>query len=201
LTTAVFLLPSPIPKRPAKPRTGAVVASRKVGRRPVVPVAIERDVPLQVAEQLHVVSSVQIEMDTARLENPGDIQVGLVEPEKFRLPADQTGCDTLRALRDDGMLIVRVLPGEAAEQRDGGVVSVLQEAANAAAEHRLQSDVLLRALQEVTKTRVEPIVPAQETETTEIQLVPGGRTRAGTRRQSGVEAGLSGPAFSRVRHF
>src|SRR5271157_4507232 len=165
LTTAVFRLPSPIPKRPAKSRTGAVVASRKVGRRPVVPVAIERDVPLQVAEQLHVVSSVQIEMDTARLgngrqENSGDIQVGLVEPEKFRLPSDQTSCDALLALRDDGMLIVRVLPAEAAEQRDGGVIGVLQITSNATADHSLQLDVLLGALQESTKAGVEPIVPA-----------------------------------------
>src|SRR5271157_6635384 len=126
-------------------------------------------------------------MDTARLgngrqENSGDIQVGLVEPEKFRLPADQTSCDALLALRDDGMLIVRVLPAEAADQRDGGVIGVLQIASNATADHSLQLDVLLGALQETTEAGVEPIVPAQEAETAEIHLVTGRRTRAGTRR-------------------
>src|SRR5208283_3008743 len=162
----------PVAKRPAQPRAGAVVASREVRRRPVVPVAIERDIPCQVAEDLHIIRSIHIEMDATglgdgRQQNSGDVQGSFVEPEEFRLPGDQAGFDALRALRDRGMLIVRVLPAEAAEQRDGSVVGVLQITSNAAAECGLQLDVLLVALQESTEASVEPIVPAQEAQSVE----------------------------------
>jgi hypothetical protein len=45
-----FNAPSLKAKCPAKPGTGAVVAAGEAGWRPVVPVAVERDIPLQIAE-------------------------------------------------------------------------------------------------------------------------------------------------------
>ena len=61
------ILPSLKAKCPGKPRAGAVVAAGEAGRRPVVPVAVERYIPLQIAEELHVLGRVGIEMNPAGL--------------------------------------------------------------------------------------------------------------------------------------
>jgi hypothetical protein len=53
----------PIAKRPAEPRTGTVVAAGEIGRRLVVPVAIERDIPGEVAEELDVIGRIHIEVN------------------------------------------------------------------------------------------------------------------------------------------
>src|ERR1035437_461754 len=119
----------PIAKRPAEPRTGAVVAAGEMGGRLVVPVAVERDIPREVAENLYVIGRVHIEVHAPgyryRRENTsGDVQVGLVETEKFRVRGDHGSGNVLRALCDRGLVVVRVLPSEATQHRDTGVVGV-----------------------------------------------------------------------------
>jgi hypothetical protein len=46
---------------PAKARTGSVVAAGKAGWRPIVLVAIEREIPFQIADYLYVIRRVRVE--------------------------------------------------------------------------------------------------------------------------------------------
>ena len=140
-----------------------------MGWRLVVPVAVERDIPREVAENLYVIGRVHIEVHAPgyryRRENTsGDVQVGLVETEKFRVRGDHGSGNVLRALCDRGLVVVRILPSKTTEYRDAGVVAVLQITSDATTQIGLKPDVLLRTLQKVTKTCVEPIVPAQQAE-------------------------------------
>lgn len=117
-------------KCPAQPRAGTIVAAGEVGWRPAVPVAIERYIPRQIAEDLHIIGRVRIEMNAAgfgdgRKQGGGYTPVGFVKPEKLHIRGNHGSCEVLRALRNDGRLIIRALPGEASEHRDARMVSVL----------------------------------------------------------------------------
>src|SRR5215469_7571260 len=71
-------------------------------------------------------------------------------------------------------------------------------ASDAAAQTGLETDALLRALQEGGKPFIKVIVPSQEMECGEVQLVPGGGSNAGAGGQGRAEAGLGSPSCSRI---
>ena len=56
-------------KRPTESCTASIVTADKAWRRPVVPVSIERKVPLQIADDLDVIGSVEVEAETAWIRN------------------------------------------------------------------------------------------------------------------------------------
>jgi hypothetical protein len=60
-----------IAKGPAKARAAAIVATGKTMRRLVVPVAVKRQIPRQVAEELEVIGGIGIETDAARIRDGG----------------------------------------------------------------------------------------------------------------------------------
>ena len=77
-----------VAKCPAESRAGAVVASGKALRRPVVPVAIKRDMPREVASDFDVIAYVHVELHTAglrddRKKNSVHGRIGLVEPKEL----------------------------------------------------------------------------------------------------------------------
>ncbi len=79
---------SPHPKCPTQAGTGAVIAPRKSWWRPIVPIAVKRDIPRQIAGDLDVVRSIGVELHSTRIvENrekySGQVEVGLVEPEQL----------------------------------------------------------------------------------------------------------------------
>src|SRR5208283_321472 len=126
-----YLLPLPYAERPAQARASTVVAARKMGRWLVVPVAVERDIPGQVAGDLDVVGSIGIELDAAGFgkgweKRRGDIEIGFVEPEKLNPPSDQGSSEILPPCGIDDLLISRVLPGQTAQHEDPRPVGVLQ---------------------------------------------------------------------------
>ena len=106
--------------------------------------------------------------DRAGRNSSGNVRLVLLKLKNFASAAIKPVATFCSPCATDGTLIVRVLPSEAAEQRDGGVVGVLQITSNATANRGLESDVLFGALQEATEAGVEPVIPTQEAETAEI---------------------------------
>ena len=97
-----------------------VITSRKAMWRSVVPVTIKRDVPLQIAEDFHVVRGVGIEPDAARIryrrqKGSGDIEIGFAESEHSSLSINEARCHILTPNGVDSLFIVCVLPGYATE--------------------------------------------------------------------------------------
>ena len=83
--------------------------------RPVVPIAIERDIPSQAAIEPYVISRVRVEKDTPwlrqRWEHRGsDVQIGFVESEELHLGGHHCGRDVWTGLRIRGLRIGCVLP-------------------------------------------------------------------------------------------
>ena len=74
--------------------------------------------------------------------------------------ADQAGDRVLICLLAGRLIVSRFLVGQAAEHKDGRAVGVLQITPDAATEVGLKLDALLRASQEVSYSRVKPVVPA-----------------------------------------
>ena len=77
-----------IPKAYAETGTGPVVAGGKAGRGTIVPIAIEREIIIELAPQLHVVGRVHIELNPSRIGQGGELlgidgQRRLVEAEEF----------------------------------------------------------------------------------------------------------------------
>ena len=134
--------------------------------RLVVPIAIERDVPSQATEELYIIGNVRIKKDTPGLRQrwqycASNVQVGLVELEELQLSGHYCGCDVWTGLRMCGFRIYCVLPSEAGEQRNLGMIGVLKITSDASAQVRLKSDILCRTLKQVAEARVVPVVPAQ----------------------------------------
>ena len=78
--------------------TGAVVATREAWRRLIVAVAVEREIPSDLAPKFDVVGDVDIGMHAARVGDGwqyirSDVEIGFVEVEELHLPDDQ--CDRL----------------------------------------------------------------------------------------------------------
>ena len=74
--------------------TSAVIAAGEAWRRLIVPVTVERYVPLKIAPELDVVSDVKVGMDAARVgkcwqNSRGEREVRLVEAEKSHLTDDR----------------------------------------------------------------------------------------------------------------
>src|SRR5208283_3677029 len=174
-----YLSPLPHAERPAQARAATVVAARKVGWWLVVPVAIERDIPGQVAGDLDVVGSIGIELDAAgfgknREKRRGDIEIGFVEPEKLNPPSDQGSPKILRACGIDGLLISRVLPGQTAQHEDPRPVGVFQVSADTTADRGLKLDSLRLTLQEISQAGIEIVLPGQEMKSAQSQIVSSG---------------------------
>src|SRR5271166_2707 len=105
-------------------------------RRLIVPVAVEGDVPLQVAGDLDVVSRVSFHEDPARLRKSregvgANIQVGFVEAEELELRTDPGRADIFRRHGCRGLYVIDVLPSKSADQGNACIVRVLQVAPNA----------------------------------------------------------------------
>src|SRR6266481_10077461 len=95
---------SVVAEGPAYAGAGAVVAANEAGGRAIVPVAVQRNVPGEIAPQFYVVRGVQAVVHAAGFGEGGkeigaDRERGLVEPEKSRLSADQCGGHVLRGGR------------------------------------------------------------------------------------------------------
>src|SRR5215471_1113172 len=194
---------SVVAEGPAYAGAGAVVAPDEPWWRAIVPVAVERNIPGEIAPQFYVVRGVQAVVHTAgfgkgRKEIGTDRESGLVEPEKSRLSADQCGGHVLRGGRHHGLQIVDALPGNTAGHRDGGMIGVLQVPADPGAKSGLQLDALDRALQEVGKPSVVPIVPAEQALDVHSDLITRGGVGPGTGGQRGIDRGIGGPARARV---
>lgn len=98
-------------KCPAQPRATPVVAPGKAWWRLVIPVAIKRDIPRQVAEDLDVIGRVGIDSDATRLgkgwqDSSGCAQIRLAELEESDIRRDQGGANVCRAHGDEGRFIV-----------------------------------------------------------------------------------------------
>ena len=80
-----------VAKSVGDPGTCAVVAAGKAGWGLIVPVAVERDIPSELAPKLDVVSDINIGVDTpgigkGRQNSRDDVEVGPVETEQTHLP-------------------------------------------------------------------------------------------------------------------
>src|SRR5207302_8305155 len=98
-------------------------------------------------------------------------EIGFAEPEESGLRIDQTRRYVLIALRDDGCLIVCVLPSSTDEHRNTPRICILQITADATSQAALKDDPLFRALQERSQARIEPIVRGQQVAHAEIERV------------------------------
>jgi len=72
----------------AKAGTSSVIAMRKTQWRPIVPVAVEREIPVELAPELNVVGRIEIELNSSRIGNgwkqiAADRQTGPIEAEQF----------------------------------------------------------------------------------------------------------------------
>jgi hypothetical protein len=65
-----------IPKCPSKPRTGTIVASRESRWGTVVPVAIKRYVPREIAEQFQIVGSIRLKSEPTQFGEHGEGEGG-----------------------------------------------------------------------------------------------------------------------------
>src|ERR1700739_1805664 len=139
-------------KGPAESRTGSIIAAGETGRRPIVPVTVERDIPRQVADELNVIGRIRIETEAARLRECrkkccGYIQIGFIKLEEIDLRPNHRSCKILFAYWDEGRVVVRVLPRKPPEDRDFAPISVLKVTPEATANGGLQRDALRGALQ------------------------------------------------------
>ena len=64
-----------IAKAPANAGGGAIVARRETRGWSVVPISVEREIPIELAPQLDVVRGIQIEVHSPRIRN-GREQIG-----------------------------------------------------------------------------------------------------------------------------
>ena len=71
VVTREFLVNKWIAKTYAEAGTGSIVTSGEPGRRLVVPVAIDGEIPIELPPELDVVRSVQIELHSSRLRKSG----------------------------------------------------------------------------------------------------------------------------------
>jgi hypothetical protein len=82
-----------VAKSVSKTGTCAVVAAREAGRGLFVPVAVEGQVPSELAPELDVVGDIKIGVNS---QNSRDyVEVDLVETEETYLPDNQSRCDLL----------------------------------------------------------------------------------------------------------
>src|SRR5215469_758971 len=108
---------------PANPGTGSVITTGKAGRGPVIPVAVEGDVPFQIADELDVVGRVSVETKSARIrerrqKSRGRLKIGFAEFEELGFRIQQRRGNVLLGRREVGLSIVRALPRQAAEDGD-----------------------------------------------------------------------------------
>lgn len=90
-------------------------------RRPIVPVAVKRDVPREVTPELEVVPHIGHEPDPTRIgerwqQSAGDIKVRFVETKEAHLCGYQSCCNLLCGLAGRRLLIMRVLPGNSTQK-------------------------------------------------------------------------------------
>ena len=115
MTEASTALALSVPKGPAQTRARAVIAARKVCRWPCIAIAIEGDIPRQIAEKLDVVGSIGIEMNTPwlrqRRQDAGiNIEAGFVEAKELHGSYNDGSCKTLVTQRLGRGFIVGILP-------------------------------------------------------------------------------------------
>jgi hypothetical protein len=105
----------PVAEGPTKSRAGAIVALRKRGRRASVPASVERKVPREIIDELDVIDSVRIEMETSsvcdcRKQRGRDIQVRLFEFKGFDFGCDETNCSVICSLFNRILSVADILP-------------------------------------------------------------------------------------------
>src|SRR5215472_15596330 len=79
--------PSFHPEGPTQPRTGSVITSLKMGWRLILPIAVKRNIPRQVAGDLDVVARIHAVFNPSRLaeyghKQTGEVQTGFVKPKQ-----------------------------------------------------------------------------------------------------------------------
>ena len=170
--------------------------SRRNLWRLVVPVAVERNIPIQSPEKLYVISNCRIRVYPARLgERREDVainrQIRFVEGEKLRLSGNQGCGNVLRPLLAQRLGIPCVLPSQAAQHPNVRPVCILQISSEAATKIGPKIDSLFGALKEVRDSRVKPIVPAKQSSHKEVERVScrNRRTSAGGQRRVVTTAG------------
>ena len=119
--------------------------------RLVVPITVERDIPSQAPEELYVIGRVRVEKHTPRLRQRWEyrgrnVQVGFIELEELQLGGHHCRRDVWTGLRIGGLRIGCVLPSEAGEQRNLGMIGVLEITSYTSAEVCLKLDILCRTL-------------------------------------------------------
>ena len=115
---------------PTQPRTGPVITSLKMGWRLILPIAVKRNIPRQVAGNLDVVARIHAVFKPSRLaeyghKQTGEVQTGFVKPKQSHFAYDQARGEILRACADYRLVVLDVLPAKTADNDDGCSVAVL----------------------------------------------------------------------------
>ena len=140
---------------PAQPRTGPIVTANKARWRLIIPIAIERDIPRQIAGNLDVVCRIHVELYAAWLiecgkECSGEVKVRFVKLEQPYFAGNQPRNKILGLDRDISFAVSRVLPCKSTQQGDCRPVRIFQVPSDTGTDRGLKLDALYRALQEVS---------------------------------------------------
>src|SRR6185312_6098792 len=136
--------------------------AREVRRWPVVPVAIERHLEPEVAEDLNFVSAVYrssypTDLGEDRQYAGREVKCSFLEPKQVHVSVQHPGKGIRTSLRTGGGRVSGLLSCRANGKCDPGTVRVFQEFADPGAKGRLQIDALLRTLEEFQSSRVVPL--------------------------------------------
>lgn len=85
---------------PTQSGARAVVAAGEAGRGPIIPVAVERQIPLQITNDLDVVRRPGVEPDAAgigerRQQRCSYVEIGFAELEELSLAVNDGRCNVL----------------------------------------------------------------------------------------------------------
>ena len=166
----------PIAKSPTHAGAGAVIGAGKAWRGTIIPVAVEGDVPGELPPKPDVIGGVEIEVNAARIRERGQKQranceIGSIEIVEVHVRGDQPRGDLFRWRRPHSLLVVNSLPAEPSRHRDRRTTGVFQITSNTTAKGRLKGDALLRTLQEFCEAGIVPIVPTQQTESRQLDVI------------------------------
>src|SRR5215831_5718276 len=108
---------------PTQPRTGPIITCLKMGRL-ILPIAVKRNIPRQVAGDLDLVARIHAVFNASRLaeyghKQTGEVQTGFVKPKQSHFAYDQARGEILRACADYRLVVLDVLPAKTADNDDG----------------------------------------------------------------------------------